>query len=158
MRQRGTAPRPVIAEQYDGLDSRPVQEMLGSVAIRRDSSLDLGVSHRDQIRVMSGAFDDDLVKAISVAHAMPRGDLSNLGLGVWLQSRELVGDDAYGPTWWGLRPRLCDDPRQAIFMTRAEWAVRIELRRLGAGSQTVRCRRQCVGAMSPLRRDDDPAP
>ena len=42
---------------------------------------------------------------------MPCGDLGNLGLGVWLQSRELVGDDAYGPTWRSLRPRLCDDPR-----------------------------------------------
>jgi hypothetical protein len=86
---------------------------------------------------MSGAFDDDLVKAISVAHAMPCGDLGNLGLGVWLQSRELVGDDAYGPTWRSLRPRLCDDPRQTIFMTRAEWAIGVELRRLEAGSQTV---------------------
>ena len=78
---------------------------------------------------MSGAFDDDLVKAISVAHAMPCGDLGNRGLGVWLQSRELVGDDAYGPTWRSLRPRLCDDPRQTIFITRAEWAIGVELRR-----------------------------
>jgi len=57
-----------------------------------------------------------------------------------------------------LGPRLCDDPRQTIFMTGAEWAIRVELRRLEAGSQTVRYRQQCVGAMSPLRRDDDPAP
>jgi len=105
---------------------------------------------------VSGTFDDDLVEAISIEQAVLCGELDNFGHAIRLHRGEFVGNDTHAPAGRVWHPYLGNDPGKAMLMTGAEWTIRIESQHRQTVSQSLRCRQQDVGPMSPLWCNDDP--
>jgi len=118
----------VIAEQHNSLDSRPLEELLGSNTIHRNSSFDLKVGHRDQIGIMPRALNDHFVKSVTLRDRVPVAALGLFADSLFAdsQSGKLVGHDTDAPARRTIDSRLQYNSRETILVAGTEWAIWIK--------------------------------